>query len=112
MIEKIKALFKKEEPKPEAEPPAPQVQMFAVNLPALVCQSLETLLSGAEWHIRMTDTTDFPNYILKIYPKVHDDGWEPVVSMASSSGAIKEITFVELLTYFAPYAPSDKGFQA
>lgn len=95
--------FKKKPAKAE-ELVLPVVQ--SVNLPDMVCAKLEELFSTAEWHNRdVFGGTSVACYILDVTPRMHAEGYEPMVTLTMPNGTVQDIPLADLLTNYVPYAP-------
>jgi len=86
---------------------------MVVDIPTQICDKLEEMFSTAVWYSREEMFEDAkPAYIMDVYVKEYHDGWEPVVKLASSSGTPREISLVELITYYCPLAPDEESFHS
>lgn len=94
--------------KEEAETLAlPVVQ--SINLPDMVCSKLEELFSTAEWHHRDEFSgLSVACYILDVTPRMHAEGYEPMVSLTLPNGTVQDIPLADLLTHYVPYAPQER----
>jgi hypothetical protein len=79
-----------------------------VNLSEQVCKKLEQLFGTAEWRLR-DDEDQVPCFIINIYPRLHGEGWEPMVTLTVPGGSIQEMSLGDLITDFMPYEPATEG---
>jgi len=80
----------------------------SVNLPELVCGKLEELFSTAEWRHRDEFGTSTACYILDVTPRMHAEGYEPMVTLTLPNGTVQDIALADLLTHYVPYAPEER----
>jgi hypothetical protein len=81
------------------------VVVESINLPDMVCAKLEDLFSTAEWHHRDVFGNSVACHILDVTPRMHAEGYEPLVTLTTPSGTVQDIPLAELLTDYVPYAP-------
>lgn len=95
------------------EPPAQlnKVSAPSLNIPQEVCKKFEEMFTTAVWFHKDLDESK-PLHIIDVYPKNHAEGWEPYIRLAGHHGTPFEVSMVELLTTYDPYAPEAEGFHS
>jgi len=102
--ERIKAFFSRAK-EPEI---VPTVAPTVINLPELVCKKLEQLFGTAEWRFKDDHDPD-ACYIVNVFPRLHGEGWEPMVTLTVPGGTTQDLTLGDLITDFTPYEPDTEG---
>ena len=104
--QRFKAFFNRRKPVGVAAPePAPAT---VINLPDLVCKKLEQLFGTAEWRFK-DDPDPSACYIVHVFPRLHGEGWEPMVTLTVPGGSTQDLTLGDLITDFTPYEPATEG---
>jgi len=81
----------------------------SIDLPKLVCAKLEELFSQAEWHHRDEfGVHSVACYVLDVTPRLHGEGYDPMVTLTLPNGTVQDISLADLLTYYVPYAPQER----
>lgn len=100
--ERFKAFFSRAK-EPEIVP-----ETTTINLPDLVCKKLEQLFGTAEWRFK-DDYDPGACYIVDVYPRIHGEGWEPMVTLTVPGGSTQELTLGDLITDYMPFEPDTQG---